>query len=129
MKPKKIYLLIFYLIFFLCPYLALSKEHQKEKLSKLTVEADESLEWFEKEKYYLAKGNVILRKDGLILKANLVKALYIEENGENTLTKITAKTNVILTKGKAKATGQFMTYDLNSKIALITGPFQTFSSP
>ena len=129
MKPKKIYLLIFYLIFSLCPYLALSKEDQKEKLSKLTVEADESLEWFEKEKYYLAKGNVILRKDGLILKANLVKALYVEENGENKLTKITAKTNVILTKGKAKATGQFMTYDLNSKIALITGPFQTFSSP
>ena len=30
--------------------------------SELTVEADESLEWFEKEKYYLAKGNVILKK-------------------------------------------------------------------
>ena len=29
--------------------------------SELTVEADESLEWFEKEKYYLAKGNVILK--------------------------------------------------------------------
>ena len=48
MKPKKIYLIIFYLVFSLCPHLALSKEDQKEKLSKLTVEADESLEWFEK---------------------------------------------------------------------------------
>ena len=76
MKPKKIYLLIFFLIFTLCPYLALSKEEQKEDASKLTVEADDSIEWFEKEKYYLAKGNVILIKDGIMLKANFVKALY-----------------------------------------------------
>ena len=34
--------------------------------SELTVEADESLEWFEKEKYYLAKGNVILKKTVLL---------------------------------------------------------------
>ena len=45
--------------------------------SELTVEADESLEWFEKEKYYLAKGNVILNKDGVTLKANIVKADYV----------------------------------------------------
>ena len=48
--------------------------------SELTVEADESLEWFEKEKYYLAKGNVILKKDGATLKANTVKADYVLQN-------------------------------------------------
>ncbi|MDC1375636.1 hypothetical protein N8311_00905 [bacterium] len=109
--------------------LAFSKEEQKKRTSQLTVEADESLEWFEKEKYYLAKGNVILKKDGLTLKANFVKAIYKDENGENILTKITAKKDVFLSKGDAKATGEFMTYDLNTKVAIITGPFQTFSSP
>ena len=66
--------------------------------SELTVEADESLEWFEKEKYYLAKGNVILKKDGVTLKANIVKADYVLQNGENILKKIIAKEKVILTK-------------------------------
>ena len=65
--------------------------------SELTVEADESLEWFEKEKYYLAKGNVILKKDGITLKANIVKADYVIQNGENILKKIIAKEKVILT--------------------------------
>ena len=129
MKIKKTYILIFYIIFFLLPFFAHSKEGQKDTDSQLTVEADESLEWFEKEKYYIAKGNVILKKDGLTLKANFVKAIYLEQNGENVLTKITAKKNVFLSKGKAKASGQFLTYDLKTKIAIITGPFQTFSSP
>ena len=62
------------------------------------MEADESLEWFEKEKYYLAKGNVILKKDGVTLKANIVKADYVLQNGENILKKIIAKEKVILTK-------------------------------
>ena len=97
--------------------------------SELTVEADESLEWFEKEKYYLAKGNVILIKDGVTLRANIIKADYVFENGENILKKIIAKDNVILTKENTKATGQYMTYDLKEKIARMSGPFQTFSSP
>ncbi len=129
MNIKKTYILIFYIILIIYPPLAFSKEEQKARKSQLTVEADESLEWFEKEKYYLAKGNVILKKNGLTLKANFVKAIYLEENGENVLTKINAKEDVILTKGKTKASGEFMTYDLKTKVAIITGPFQTFSSP
>ena len=97
--------------------------------SELTVEADESLEWFEKEKYYLAKGNVILKKGGVTLKANTVKADYVLQNGENILKKIIAKEKVILTKENTIATGQYMTYDLKDKIAWISGAFQTFSSP
>ena len=97
--------------------------------SELIVEADESLEWFEKEKYYLAKGNVILKKDGMTLKANIIKADYVFENGENILKNIIAKGKVILTKENTKATGQYMTYNLEDKIAKISGPFQTFSSP
>ena len=88
-----------------------------------------SLEWFEKEKYYLAKGNVILKKDGLTLKANIVRANYNIENGENVLKKLIAKENVVVTKDNTRATGQFMTYDVKRKIAVISGSFQTFSSP
>ena len=126
MPTKKIIIFIFILF---VPFSQLVWAKTNNNKSELTVEADESLEWFEKEKYYLAKGNVILKKDGVTLKANIIKADYVFENGENILKKIIAKDKVILTKENTKATGQYMTYDLKDKIAKISGPFQTFSSP
>ena len=110
---------IFSLIFLTCfSSKVSSNEVNKESSSELCVEADISLEWFEKEKYYLAKGNVLLKKDGLTLKANIVKADYAVENGENVLKKITAKEKVVLTKDKSEANGQFMTYDVVKKLQL-----------
>ena len=129
MKIKKIYILLFYLTLFSYPFSVFPNNQSAETKSQLTVEAEESLEWFEKEKYYLAKGNVLLTKDGLRLNATKVKAHYEEEKGENVLKKIIAEGNIILTKGKVKATGEFMTYEVKTKIALISGAFQTFSSP
>ena len=126
MPTKKIIIFVFILFASFSQFVLAKTNNNK---SELTVEADESLEWFEKEKYYLAKGNVILKKDGVILKANTVKADYVLQNGENILKKIIAKEKVILTKEKTIATGHYMTYDLEDKIARISGPFQTFSSP
>ena len=121
---------IFWLIFLtLFTNNVLAKQVNKGKSSDLSVEADISIEWFEKEKYYLAKGNVVLKKDGLTLKANSVRANYAIENGDNILKNITAREKVIVTKGKSRATGQFMKYDVKKKIAIISGSFQTFSSP
>ena len=119
--------MIFFIVFASFSQLVWAKTNNNK--SELTVEADESLEWFEKEKYYLAKGNVILKKDGVTLKANIIKADYVFENGENILKKIIAKDKVILTKENTKATGQYMTYNLKEKIARMSGTFQTFSSP
>ena len=128
MKNIKIY--IFSLILFISSsFNVLAKHVDQNNSSDLSVEADISLEWFEKEKYYLAKGNVILKKDGLTLKANIVRANYNVENGENVLKNLIAKENVILTKAKSKATGQYMTYDVAKKVAIISGSYQTFSSP
>ena len=126
MPTNKIY--IFFFIFFASfSHLVCAKPDNNS--SELTVEADESLEWFEKEKYYIAKGNVILKKDGVTLKANIVRADYILENGENILKKIVAKEKVFLFKENTKATGQYMTYNFKDEIAKISGAFQTFSSP
>ena len=126
MPTKKIFMIVNILFAFFSQLVWAETNNNK---SELTVEAEDSLEWFEKERYYLAKGNVILKKDGITLKANIVKADYVFENGENTLKKITAKEKVILTKDNTKATGQYMTYDLEQKIAKILGSFQTFSTP
>ena len=123
-------LFLFSLFFCILFTYSVFAENKSNKLNtELKVEADESLEWFEKEKYYLAKGNVILTKDGLRLYASKVRANYKEENDENVLKMIIANGNVVLTKGKIKATGEFMRYNVKDKIALISGKFQTFTSP
>ena len=97
MKNIKIYL--FSLILLISSsFNILAKQVNQNNSSDLSVEADISLEWFEKEKYYLAKGNVILKKDGLTLKANIVRANYDIKNGENILKNLIAKENVIVTK-------------------------------
>ena len=83
MLIKKIYI-ISIILFILSPNIVFAQNIKNENNSPLTVEADDSLEWFEKEKYYLAKGNVILKKNGLTLKANIVKANYVIVNNENT---------------------------------------------
>ena len=126
MPTKKLYI-FFFVCFASFSQLVCAKTDINK--SELTVEADESLEWFEKEKYYMAKGNVILKKDGATLKANIVKADYVFENGENILKKIIARERVLITKDNTKATGQYMTYNLEKKVAKILGSFQTFSSP
>ena len=129
MKINKYFFLFLNLLFFFYSISVFAKNEPLQKKSPLIVEADESLEWFEKEKYYLAKGNVILLKDGLKLLANKVTANYKEEKGENVLKVIVAEGNVILTKGTNKATGTFITYYVDKKLALMSGPFQTFLSP
>ena len=129
MKINKLYLLFFYLIFSSHLFTALAKNNDNGRKSELTVEADESLEWFEKEKYYLAKGNVLLTKDDLKLNAHKVVAHYEDEKGENILKQIIAEGKVKLTKGKGKATGGFLKYNIKTKIATFSSSFQTFSSP
>ncbi|MDC1087107.1 LptA/OstA family protein [Alphaproteobacteria bacterium] len=124
---KKIFIIILLSLFSFSSNGFTGKQNDK-KSSKLTVEADDSIEWFEKEKYYVAKGNVILKKDGFTLYANFVQAYYEVKNGENVLNKIIAKNDVTLTKENTKATSQLMTYNLNNKIAILTGPFQTLIS-
>ena len=129
MTIKNILFLFSLFFFFLFTYTVFAEKKSNELNTERKVESDESLEWFEKEKYYLAKGNVILTKDGLRLNASKVRDNYQEDNGENVLKIIIANGDVVLTKGKIKATGEFMRYNVKDKIAFISGNFQTFTSP
>ena len=96
--------------------------------TELIVEADKSLEWFEKENYYLAKGNVVVLKDDIKLKANKVIAKYDHVKGQNQLKYIIAEKNVSISKGLEIAKGDYMTYDVLQKKIIISGKLQTFSS-
>ena len=123
----KLYILIIISIFS-SPYIVFAQKQDSKIVSELTVEADESIEWFEKDKYYVAKGNVILKKDGFTLNANFVRANYKIKNGENVLEKIIARENITFTKKEMKATGQNLIYEFNDKIAILSGKFQTLTT-
>ena len=121
MKTNKFYLLLFYLIFFAYPFSVLSKNDNAESESQLTVEADESLEWFEKEKYYLAKGNDLLTKDGLRLNANKVKANY-EDFDLSKKVEITKKArNFILKTNSLIGTLKKGNFFTNDKVDIVSG--------
>ena len=124
---KKLYILVV-LSIFSYPYNGFAKKQDNKSVSELTVEADKSIEWFEKDKYYVAKGNVTLKKDGFTLNANFVRADYEIKNGENVLEKLIAKEDITFTKKEMKATGQNLTYDFNDKIAILSGKFQTLTT-
>ena len=79
MRIKKIF--ISFYVYFAIIWAQTVKNKNK---SKLTVEADESLEWFERKILY-GKRNVVLKM--VTLKADNVKD-YVFENGENILQKI-----------------------------------------
>jgi len=124
---KNFYILIIISIF-LFPHIVFGQKQDSKNTSELTVEADDSIEWFEKDKYYVAKGNVILKKDGFTLNANYVRANYVIKNGENILEKIIAKDDITFTKKEMKATGQNLIYEFNDKIAILSGKFQTLTT-
>ena len=124
---SKLYILTIISIFSFS-YIVFAQKQDSKSASALTVEADESIEWFEKDKYYVAKGNVILKKDGFTLNANFVRANYEIKNGENVLEKIIAREDITFTKKEMKATGQNLIYEFNDKIAILSGKFQTLTT-
>ena len=56
--------------------LSLTLYANEKSNSELIVEADNSIQFYEKEKYYLASGNAIASKDGITLKANTIRAFF-----------------------------------------------------
>jgi len=69
----------------------------------IEVEADQSLEWHKQEKIYLAKGNAVIRREGVTVKADIIYAYYEEsEDSDIEVWKIEANGNVLIEDGEAK---------------------------
>tara|TARA_B100001175_G_C19375038_1_gene573686 strand:+ start:154 stop:924 length:771 start_codon:yes stop_codon:yes gene_type:complete len=102
---------LFYFLFFLF----FSQKSFGENDKSLTVEADNSIEYFEKEQYYLASGNAIASKDGIILKANKIKAFFQNNEDDNQIELIYGIGNVSITKNKILAKGEHVVYNLKKE--------------
>ena len=93
--------------------------------SELIVEADNSIEFYEKEKYYLATGNAIASKDGIILKANTIKAFF---NKKNKINKVVAYGNASITKGSILAKAGHVKYNFKNQFIILTKNTPSFKS-
>ena len=111
-----------YLLLFLLSLYPLETLCKDNKNSDLIVEADNSIEYFENEKYYLASGNASAFKDGILLNAEIIKAFFKNKTNE---IKILIGFNKVSIKNKSIfAKAEKIKYDIEKKTIHLTQGIQ-----
>ena len=118
----KIYLFLL-LIFIPVNVAAQSPVSDNDSESPIEISADNSLEWLQNKKQYIANGNVIVTQDDLELKADKLVAHYDDSKagGASNITLLEATGNVALKDASNKAYGDSITYDLVTDDIVLTG--------
>ena len=98
-----------------------------ENLNQFKVEADKSIEYFEKQKIYVASGNAIASKGNLSIKAEKIKAFMSKTKSSN-ITDIEATGNVIIINQDTIAKSGFAKYNFKKKIIILKGNEQYIES-
>lgn len=98
--------------------------------SPIEISAEESLQWLQDKKQYVANGAVIVSQDDMTLNADQLVADY-DENSDDSLniTILTATGNVIIKDAENTATGDKVTYDLQTEEIVLTGETPTLVTP
>src|SRR5690606_25700737 len=86
----------------------------------LTVQATDSLEYFDHDKRAVATGHAHAQKESRSLAGDWLQATMTQDSsGKIILRRIEAKHNVIVSTGKEVGMSQFATYDDLTKIAIL----------
>lgn len=87
----------------------------------VTINAD-SLELHQDDKTYIARGNAEVEQNGVIIRADLLTAHYVEgAQGKTTFTQVFATGNVHITSGKGEIFGERGVYDVTREVAVLKG--------
>lgn len=86
----------------------------------ITLDADEQVEYHQKEQKLVAKGNAKASKDNLSIRANTLIGYYNPEN-KNKISRVEAHQNVEMKTPDANAFGDKMIYDVKEDTATLTG--------
>ena len=97
-----------------------------EEATDLIVEADNSIEYFEKEKFYLASGNAIASKDGLSLYANEIKAFF--KNKDNEIDHLIGKGKVSIKNKDIFGKAEKVVYDFKKKVITLSKGTQSLKT-
>ena len=114
---KNYILYLFILIF-------LKSAFANESLNQFSVEADKSIEYFEKQRIYVASGNARALKGNLSINAEKITA-FIGKTQKTNMTDIEATGNVIIINNNTVAKSDFAKYNFKNKIIILKGKSQS----
>lgn len=104
----------------------------------IEVTADNSLEWYQEQRLYLARGNARATQGELSISADTLMARQREKPregspssgqtsaasglaGGGSIDKLTAEGRVVITQGKQRILGDHAVYDLDARVVVVTG--------
>ena len=86
----------------------------------ITLDADDGVEYHQKEQKLIAKGNAVAAKDDLSITADTLIGYY-NKKVKNKLSRVEGIGNVRLSSSEAQAFGNNITYDVNSDEVVLQG--------
>ncbi len=98
-----------------------------ENFYQLKVEADKSIEYFEKQKIYVASGNAKAYKENFSVKADKITAFMGKKKDLN-ISDIEASGNVFINSKDTIAKSSFARYNFKDKIIILKGNTQYIES-
>ncbi len=107
---------IFYFLIIINFETALSSEN----INQFKVEANKSIEYFEKQKIYVASGNAIASKGNLLVKAEKITA-FMSKTKHSNITDIEASGDVIISNQDTRAKSDFARYNFKKKFIVLKG--------
>ena len=106
---------------------------------QVDVSADQSLEWYQDQRIYVARGNAKAIRGDMVVQADLLTAherdtptdaaghkvvgakVQSNSNGSGDIDKMTAEGNVRVTDPRQRVTGDHAVYDLDQHVMVLTG--------
>ena len=98
-----------------------------ENPTQFQVEADKSIEYFEKQKIYVATGNAKASKGNFSIKAEKITA-FMGKNKNSNITDIESTGNVIIIDQETIAKSSFAKYNFKNKFIILKGDNQSVES-
>ena len=98
-----------------------------ESLTQFKVEADKSIEYFEKHKIYVATGNAKASKGQFSMNAEKITAFMGKKNNAN-ITAVESTGNVIIINQDTVAKSGFARYNFKNKFIILKGKKQSIES-
>ena len=114
-------------IFYFLIFIFFKSTFASENLSQIKVEADKSIEYFEKQKIYVASGNAKASKGNFSIKAEKITA-FLGNTKNSNITDIEANDNVIIIDHNTIAKSNFATYNFKNKFIILKGNNQSIES-
>ena len=115
------------IIFFLLFIIYFKSVFANEKQYQFKIEADKSIEYFEKEKTYVASGSAKASKGKFSIKAEKI-TIFMEKTNNSNMTDIKAAGNVIIIDENTVAKSSFAAYNFKKKYIILKGKKQFIES-